>query len=76
MCIMGQIGRIHSWTRTACLMHGHRKLRLTEGFDILRLMPDFEIFQNLPPDAIFCDHAPDMYHEWHSVQSSFVKWFY
>ncbi len=33
---------LHSWIRTARLMHGHRKLRLTHDFEILRLTPDFE----------------------------------
>ncbi len=33
---------LHSWTRTACLMHGHRILRLAQDFEMLCLMPDFE----------------------------------
>ena len=36
------VSHIHSWTRTARLTHGHRKLRLTHDFEILRLTPDFE----------------------------------
>ncbi len=33
---------LHSWTRSARLMHGHKKLRVTHDFEILHLTPDLE----------------------------------
>ncbi len=68
---------LHSWTRTACLTHGCRKIRMTHDFETLRLTPDFEkwhlagIWRNVSKSGvrrnIFCDHASDVYHEWHSI---------